>query len=195
MTTAFVLGNGISRQGIDLEQLKKIGTVYGCNALYREFTPDVLVATDRPISAEIQETGYAKTNKFYTRRPFPDSGALTVPKEYYGYSSGPNALGIAALDGHVHIYLLGFDLGPTTDQRFNNIYANTKFYKTSAQPPTFTGNWVKQIVKIAQDFSKTNFIRLTGPTTARIADLELVKNLSHQDLALFVDRINNKKDL
>ena len=195
MTQAIVIGNGISRQGIDLQQLKQLGTIYGCNAVYTEFTPDILVATDKPIAARIQETGYALKNKFYTRRPLPNSGALVLPREYHGYSSGPNACGLAAINGHIHIYLLGFDMGPSLTQRFNNIYADTEFYKTSAHPPTYTGNWVKQIVKITQDFPYTNFIRLTGPTTARIAELESIKNLEHQDLATFLDRINNKKDL
>jgi hypothetical protein len=195
MTQAFVIGNGISRQGIDLTQLRLLGTVYGCNALYREFTPDVLVATDRAISAHIEKTGYPLTNKFYTRRPIPNSGALALPKQYYGYSSGPNACALAASNNHVHIYMLGFDMGPTQNQKFNNIYAGSEFYKPLNATPTYTGNWVKQIVKIAHDFPNANFIRLTGPTTARIPELEAVKNLIHQDLATFADRINNKKDL
>jgi hypothetical protein len=99
------------------------------------------------------------------------------------------------LDNHVHIYMLGFDMGPTQNQKFNNIYAGSEFYKPLNATPTYTGNWVKQIVKITQDFPNANFIRLTGPTTARITELEAVKNLTHQDLATFADRINNKKDL
>jgi hypothetical protein len=43
---AFVIGNGVSRQTIDLEKLKKYGTIYGCNAIYRNFNPDYLVAVD-----------------------------------------------------------------------------------------------------------------------------------------------------
>jgi hypothetical protein len=190
MTQAFVLGNGISRQGIDLDQLRTHGPIYGCNALYREFTPDVLVATDRPIATEIQTSGYARTNKFYTRKPVPDSGALPLPSQYKGFSSGPNACGLAALDGHCHIYLLGFDMGPTLEQQFNNVYANTEFYKTSAHPPTFTGNWVRQLVTVARDFPTTNFIRLTGPTTAHIVELEKIDTFDHQDLALFISSIN-----
>jgi hypothetical protein len=195
MTQAFVLGNGISRIGIDLHQLKQLGTVYGCNALYREFTPDVLVATDKPIATQIQESGYPLKNKFYTRRPIADSGAFFLPDEYYGYSSGPNAVGLAARDGHIHIYMLGFDLGPTTDQQFNNIYAGTEFYKKPGDAPTYTGNWVKQLVKITKDYPNANFIRVMGSTTARIDHLEAVPNIEHQDLATFLDRINNKKDL
>jgi hypothetical protein len=86
-------------------------------------------------------------------------------------------------------------MGPTNNNFFNNIYADTEFYKTSAHPPTFTGNWIKQIIKITQDFPLINFIRLVGPTTTRITELESIKNLEHQDLTTFTDRINNKKDL
>jgi len=195
MTRAFVIGNGISRQEVDLHQLRPLGTIYGCNALYREFVPEVLVATDKPIAAQIQHSGYPLTNKFYTRRPESNTGALQLPPEYFGYSSGPNACGLAAQTGHTQIYLLGFDMGPTVDQRFNNIYAGTEFYKTPDSKPTYTGNWVKQITKITKDYPNTNFIRVCGPTTARIAELESVKNLEHQDLSTFLDRINNKKDL
>ena len=37
----FVLGNGTSRKDILLEPLRQHGTIYGCNALYREFKPDI----------------------------------------------------------------------------------------------------------------------------------------------------------
>ena len=39
--SVFVLGNGTSRKNID--PLKLQGTVIGCNACYRDFTPDVFV--------------------------------------------------------------------------------------------------------------------------------------------------------
>ena len=44
--TAVCLGNGQSRQGLDLNKLKKYSTVIGCNAIYRDFEPDILVALD-----------------------------------------------------------------------------------------------------------------------------------------------------
>ena len=43
---AFVLGNGESRKGIQIEDLKKHGTVFACNGVYRTDTPDFLVAVD-----------------------------------------------------------------------------------------------------------------------------------------------------
>jgi len=48
MKPGFVLGNGRSRLEISLDDLKKHGRVYGCNALYRDFIPDVLIATIEP---------------------------------------------------------------------------------------------------------------------------------------------------
>jgi hypothetical protein len=195
MTTAFVLGNGISRRGINPATLKQFGHVYGCNALYREFVPDVLIATDRPIATEIQNAGYSKKNVFYTRRPIDGLGAKRVPDAYYGYSSGPIATAISAQDGHRRIFLLGFDMGPTENKQFNNVYAGTEFYKRTDAPPTFTGNWIKQLVRIMTDYPQTSFIRICGTTTTRIPELEAVTNLIHQDLGTFSDRINNKKDL
>ena len=187
MTRAFVLGNGVSRRGIDLHLLKLQGRIYGCNALYREFAPDVLVATDRPIATAIQESGYALEHKFYTRKPQAGSGALPLISKYHGYSSGPNAVGLAATHGYCKIYLLGFDMGPNTTNLFNNVYADTEFYKTSAHPPTFTGNWVKQITHVCQDHPRTEFVRIHGATTAEISELDKIANLKHQTLADFVD--------
>ena len=40
---AFVLGNGESRKGIQIEDLKKHGTVFACNGVYRTDTPDFLI--------------------------------------------------------------------------------------------------------------------------------------------------------
>jgi hypothetical protein len=195
MSRAFVLGNGISRQAVSVTVISHMGPIYGCNALYREHTPDVLVSTDRPIAEHIQRSGYSAANRFYTRRPLPGLGAQVVPKAYFGYSSGPIAVSLAALDQHQTIYLLGFDMGPTANKTINNLYAGTEFYKPTTAAPTFTGNWIRQLVKIMHDFRQTQFVRVAGTTTARLAELELVPNLAHLDLDTFMDRINKQKDL
>jgi hypothetical protein len=91
--------------------------------------------------------------------------------------------------------MLGFDMGPGGSKTINNLYAGTEFYKPITAPPTFTGNWLKQLVQVVTDHKNTHFVRVTGPTTARIAELEALRNLEHLDLNMFLDRINNKKDL
>jgi hypothetical protein len=185
MSKAFVCGNGVSRKDIDLSKLKSHGSIYGCNAMYREFAPDCLIATDRAISEQIQKSGYSKTHRFYTRRPLAGFGAVMLPKKYYGNSSGPNAIALAALDGHETIYLLGFDMGPTVNAKFNNVYAGSEFYKPIDAAPTYTGNWIRQISAIALDFPTAKFIRVLGSTTAKIADFSKLKNFQHIAISEF----------
>jgi hypothetical protein len=188
--TAFVLGNGVSRKNINLHQLKIHGNIYGCNALYREYTPDVLVATDLPIATQIQQSGYSAKNRFYTRRPLPNLGAKTVPKEYYGNSSGPIACAIAALDGHNQIYMLGFDLGGDQNQLFNNIYADTEFYKKTGSHPTYAGNWINQLIKIAKNYPNLEFCRVHGDTTSTIDEFSKISNIRRLSMSEFVQQYN-----
>ena len=192
---AFVLGNGVSRSHIDVDQLLRVGPVYGCNALYRTHTPTVLVSTDRPISAAIQASGYPARNRFYTRRPENGTGAQAVPQKYRGFSSGPIAAGIAAEDGNTIIYLLGFDLGPNSTGNFNNVYAGTEFYKATTALPTYTGNWIRQLITVTTDYPNLKFILVHGDTTASIAEFSKINNLGSVTIADFVDRINTLKDL
>ena len=191
MTTAFVLGNGLSRRELNLSLLKSKGSVYGCNAIYREFEPDCLVATDRPIAQRIQETGYSASHRFYTRRPIAGKGALAVPKKYYGNSSGPIAAAIAAIDGNSQIYLIGFDMGPTASNKFNNMYAGTEFYKAKDASPTFTGNWIRQVQQLCKDFENVQFIRILGDVTAEINDLKSINNLAHMHMEDFIRGVIN----
>jgi len=192
---AFVLGNGLSRQSVSVDKLQELGTVYGCNALYRTHAPAVLVAVDQAISREIQDSGYSLRHRFYTRRPNANSGANAIPKPYFGFSSGPVAVGLACDHEHQRVYLLGFDLGPNDQGKFNNLYAGTTHYKPTGALPTYTGNWAKQLSKIVSSNLDKQFIRVVGETTAEIAEFGALENLSHLPLDTFVDRINMQKDL
>lgn len=193
--SAFVLGNGVSRELVSTDRLLELGKVYGCNGIYRTHVVEALVATDHPIARVIQESGYSKINRFYTRRPLPNLGGQSVPKDYFGYSSGPIAVAIAAQDRHRKIYMLGFDMGPGTDGKFNNVYAGTDNYKPRGSAPTYTGNWCRQIVRVTGDFPNVEFIRVQGPTTADIPELNKIRNLTHLPMSSFFERINTGKDL
>lgn len=190
MKQAFVLGNGESRQGMDLQRLSTLGKIYGCNALYRDFEPAVLVATDRAIAETIQQSGWARRHCFYTRKPLSGLGAKPIPQPYWAWSSGPVALALAAETGHRKIWLLGFDLGPTQDQRFNNVYAGTEFYKARGAAPTYTGNWVQQILSVAAKFDKTEFCRVCGPSTAFVAEFKGLPNLCDVTVSEFWQQLN-----
>jgi hypothetical protein len=86
-------------------------------------------------------------------------------------------------------------MGPSENNTINNLYAGTEFYKQPDAPPTFTGNWIKQLCGIAKDHPGVQFVRVRGATTAPVAEFNAVPNFTHLDLSTFLDRINNKKDL
>jgi hypothetical protein len=86
-------------------------------------------------------------------------------------------------------------MGPTRVGKFNNIYADTEFYKKSSSNPTYTGNWAKQLNRVMKDFPKTSFFRVKGDTTAEIGELQDVPNLVNMPMADFLNRINNTKEL
>ena len=63
MNRAFVIGNGGSRSGVDLSSIKHKGTMFGCNALYRDLhydfdLPHYLIAIDERIIDEIKNSDF-----------------------------------------------------------------------------------------------------------------------------------------
>ena len=73
MKRVFCIGNGESRSPIDLIKLRPQGKIYGCNGLYRDFTPDVLCSVDGQMMHEIYHSGYADKNELWLRdwNPIP----------------------------------------------------------------------------------------------------------------------------
>lgn len=158
---AFVLGNGRSRLTINPNSLLKLGTVYGCNAQYREYDPHYLVAVDVKMVNEIIASGYHKTHALWTN---PNKGIATKSNVNFfsphkGWSSGPTALWFSALNGHKEIYILGFDY-EGLGGRFNNVYADTFNYKKSSDAATFFGNWLSQTEKVIKEFKTIKFFRV-----------------------------------
>jgi len=188
MNKGFVLGNGQSRRSVSLDEISKHGRIYGCNALYRDWLPHALVATDKPIAEKIQRIGYAKQHKFYTRYPWDHSGALQVPPQYFGFSSGPIAAAIAAAENEV-VFLIGFDLGSTSKKKFNNIYADTEFYKKSTDRATPGDNWAQQLIKVAKDFPDVQFIRIISDES-KYYELNYLKNFDSLSIKSFSKLLN-----
>ena len=74
--TVFCIGNGQSRSPVDLIKLRPHGKIYGCNGLYRDFTPDVLCSVDGPMMHEIYQSGYADNNETWFRDWNPVPGMV-----------------------------------------------------------------------------------------------------------------------
>ena len=199
---AFVLGNGQSRKGIDLNNLKEKGTVFACNAVYRTHQPHWLVAVDPKMMLEIAETDYVVHNKVYSNynRQYEKHQKLldhvTWSKPSLGWSSGPTALRLACEQGFKEIYILGFDYqGLAVDankNRFhlNNIYGDTRNYKKSNEQATFFGNWMNQTKKCLQDFKDVRFHRVIPTGWYQPKGLEWKDNIDHPSTDEFLDKFN-----
>lgn len=161
LNPAFVLGNGKSRLAVDAKSLLDIGTVYACNAIYREMSPHYLIAVDVKMVNEIVESGYHKSYEVWTN---PNRGISTVEglnffNPHKGWSSGPTALFFAASRGHKDIYILGFDYAGI-EGLLNNVYADTRNYKSSSDKAIFYGNWLNQTERVIKEFNHVNFYRV-----------------------------------
>ena len=185
--TAFVIGNGTSRRGLDLHSLRPAGKIYGCNALYRDFAPDFLFSTDPGIAKEIELSGYPENNVFYTRKP-SHCNSKTIELNY-GYSSGPIAISYAAEHGNKNIYLIGFDL-QGIGNKHNNMYSDTENYKDSGSSATFYGNWVNQVFEISRKFHSTEFYRIDDGNTVRPDQWQHQTNIKFQTIDEFVSEVN-----
>ena len=188
---AFVLGNGTSRKSIDLKQLNEHGTVYGCNALYREFDPDYLVAVDTKMILEINKAGYQHSHNVWTNpnRAYHQMNGFNFFNPSKGWSSGPTALWLASTHDTQEIYILGFDYQGIED-KINNIYADTPNYKKSHERATYHGNWLKQTCITCQKFSEKRYIRVLGENAFIPKEFKTISNISHITIEEFKKSFN-----
>lgn len=128
MSKAFIIGNGPSRKDFDLNLLKDKGTTFGCNAVYRDFKTDYLVAIDPDLITEIHGSDYPP-HRFIV----PQEWEQYEPAEFNPVktrsNAGMNAMSEAIKKGHSTLYCLGFDflvVDPAIS--LGNIYDGTPGY-------------------------------------------------------------------
>jgi len=197
--TAFVLGNGESRRGIQIEEFKAHGTVYACNGVYRTDTPHYLVAVDPKMLLEIGETEYAVHNKVWSNYNAQYANHKRILdyvqwfKPSLGWSSGPTALRMACDHGYKDIYILGFDYQGHSQGagfKFNNVFKDTRNYKRAKDEATFYGNWMNQTKRCLKDFPLIKFHRVIPKDWFTPKDLAWNQNLSHPIKEDFVKQFN-----
>jgi hypothetical protein len=175
MNTAFIIGNGTSRKGFDLTKLKPYGTIFGCNALYRDFPdysiPDFLVSIDDGIIAEIESSSFP-SKRFIVppidERWEPSECNIGRPRS----NAGINAMREAIKMGHDQLICLGFDfLIQEGNQFLSNMYDGTDNYgpETRANASDNPGrvNYLQWLVRKHPD---VDFIFIV-PDTDKIVDI------------------------
>ena len=198
---AFVLGNGESRKGIRVADLKEHGTVYACNGVYRTEKPDYLIAVDPKMIMEIGESDYAVENQVWSNfnARYNEHPKVLNHVQWFrpslGWSSGPTALRMACDHGHKEIYILGFDYQGHSVEKgdrkmFNNIFKDTRNYKRSKDDATFYGNWMNQTKKCLQSYKHIKFHRVIPKGWFQPKDLEWKGNIDHPTTEEFLAKFN-----
>lgn len=177
---AIVIGNGTSRKTFDLAHIARhkngVGVhgalqSYGCNALYREFTPSFLVANGDVIVKEIAESGYCTNNIVYANA----TSIVKYPGKFYlipqdpSWNAGSIATYMACFDGHSTVYLMGFD-GMDHYSTDYNVYSGTNGY-TSV--PTHGHNedfWTQSMALVFNTYNDVDFVRVTPTPNFRMPD-------------------------
>lgn len=175
-TTAYVIGNGTSRKSFDLIKLKGNGTVFGCNALYRDFRmtnpkyilPDYLVAIDASIITEIESSDFP--SKRFINPPEAEKWepvelhwGRAVNKQWDPQrprsNAGMNAILEAIKMGFTDVYIFGFD-SLVVDQSvaMSNLYDGTNCYglETRASLPD-TRNRMKYLGWVIENNPQIKF--------------------------------------
>ena len=168
----YVLGNGESRRSFDLSSLKDEITI-GCNAIYRDFAPTLLVAGDSPITKEIRENYKGdflfrdgKNKRFVWENPIGNRVLVEAwpwtRSGFSWYAGVAAAWAAASWEGASEVHLVGFDsMLPSHGKTVNNMYKDTRHYCASDVAQNMALN-VKQsrnsLMEVISRFPKIKFI-------------------------------------
>lgn len=161
---AYIVGNGPSRQKFNLKKLKGRGTVYGCNALYRDFPshslPDYLVAIDDAIIQEIQQSDFPKERFIIPPEQEQWEDPAYNPYTKFRSNAGVNAMLEAIKGGHTTLYCLGFDFMLRRPERsLGNLYDGTNGYGLQTRTRYIDNiNRVKYMTFLARKYPHIKFI-------------------------------------
>jgi len=167
---ALAIGNGESRLTLDLSYIvnhkgglygsNRLQT-YGCNALYRDMTPDFLIATGDAIIEEIANSGFCDSNIVYANA----DSVLKYPGKFYlvpqniQYDSGALAVYLACFDGHKKVFLMGFDNYYGEGDIMNNVYKDTDGYRSSSEFDN--GVFFRlSLAEVMKTYSDVEFVRI-----------------------------------
>lgn len=164
--SAIVIGNGESRQSINIQKLTGRITLIGCNAVHRDAIVDHLVCVDRRMIEEAVANVNTSKTIIYVRDHSYDffyniqnrkniSLVPSIPNQSpdridqsRNWGSGSFALLIGSQLSQVNkIYVLGFDLYGIGSS-VNNLYKNTKNYANETSHAINPDYWIRQASKI-----------------------------------------------
>ena len=179
MNIACVIANGPSRLQFDLHCINASMYTYGCNALYRDFMPNYLIAMDWPIVIDILENNVHNRTNFYTQDNANFNHVSVDVKENINWlknmarrlDSGNSALEVALDHDYDTIYMIGFDYN--TNDKLPNVYHGTSNYARNSTVPaaeSMAREWQSRLRNLVKQFPDTQIIRVNGSSTVMNID-------------------------
>ena len=183
---AIIVGNGTSRKEIDLNELVGEGTIYGCNALYRDFTSyDHLVAIDDAMIEEIKNDSKAIIPPVDERYESSEYSPMVRRRS----NAGMNAMYEAIKASHNILYCLGFDFLLEGDVSVDNIYKGSKNYGPETRSNVSDNyNRVKYLEWFTNRFRDTQFVFVI-PDGATFKSIDSVGNVVGMEISKFKNKL------
>jgi len=136
-----VIGNGVSRAPIPLHQIR--GLTVGCNAVYRDYTPNYLCVVDHAITKEIHESDYQGVvyYRHMTLRRLNLRQKINwyTPHFMNSDNTGNSSILLAKDLGAEEIDLIGFD------------GVEQKLYPDTMQPNDKFAMWNERLMYVCKD--------------------------------------------
>ena len=163
---AHVIGNSKSRNNFDLRLLKgqvggaqgvrSVGQSYGCNLLYKDFSPTFLIATNKYICADIADSGYGEDNIVYSnvKNILLHPGNFHLYPQMFTASIGTLALRLACADGHKKVFMVGMTC---YDKEDDNIYIGKHDSYRNANVEGANSKLIKDACKVFLTYDDVEF--------------------------------------
>lgn len=205
---AFIIGNGTSRKDLDVSSLQGKGVIYGPNYFFRdEFLPDVIVASDEPMTRTLMKahSSIIKSRPFYTWFHKTGSGSkkATCPEKF---ATGAMAAWTAVNDHQAKaVFLIGMDFfgfgskNAYNNGKLNNLYAGKKHYlKDDKSPAPTYRNWQRRFQFIVKSFPTVQFYHVNpfeGKSPERLIGLENFHQITWENLQGYLNNGDELEDI
>lgn len=198
-----VIGNGESRQGIDINELQS--EKVGCNAIIRDFTVHHLVCCDKRMVSEAINNKRISNQNIYTRSDWQNlfPGVKIVPELWYEsaeridqpwhWGSGDYAVLLASqITAHKQIHMIGFDLF-SNDNKVNNIYKGTPNYNKADSHSVDPSYWIYHLAKIFEKFDQKEYIVYSNLDNKMPESWKSISNLRLDSLDNLKNNLENNR--
>jgi len=152
---AYIIGNGITRRGFDLEILKN-ETTFGCNAIHREFSPSYVIAIDPGPTEELRHQDKYPQHRIIIP-PYNEQFELEGfrSEKRMRSNAGMNCIIEADRRGFDELFCIGFDfLVDKEEFAIGNMFDGTEHYGPEKRATVFEN---KDRVKYIQWYISKNY--------------------------------------